>query len=48
LLEVRLETLLAENELLAELNENLRRWLVANTDAAVAASRSMGFGEGKE
>lgn len=31
-----------ENELLAQVNENLRRWLLANTAAAVALANAMG------
>jgi len=34
-----------ENELLGELNENLRRWLLANTAAAVQEGRHKGVAD---
>jgi hypothetical protein len=41
-LRTRVETLQLENELLGQLNEDLRRWLVANTAAAVQVARVHG------
>lgn len=41
-LEVRNKALTLENELLGEVNENLRQWLLANT--AAAAGIVNGFG----
>ena len=43
LLRARLEAVQLENELLAALNENLRRWVLSNTAAAVHAAECMGF-----
>lgn len=47
LLRKRLEAAELENSLLAEVNENLRRWLVANTAAAVQVGKSLGYDDVK-
>ena len=46
-LEVEVAKLRLENELLAELNENLRRWLLANTAAAAAMAKMLGASDGQ-
>ena len=45
-LQADLEIAQHENSLLAELNENLRRWLIANTAASVGAARALGMVDG--
>lgn len=44
-LETELEVSKLQNELLAELNEDLRRWLLANTSAAAGIAAGFGFRE---
>ena len=44
-LKQHLEAKELECELLAELNENLRRWLLANTASALSVARQLGFAE---
>ena len=45
LLRTKVESLELENDLLGEINENLRRWMLANTACAVQVGRSMGMRE---
>lgn len=45
LLRLRLEAKQHECDLLAEINENLRRWVIANTAAAVHVARMHGVGD---
>ena len=46
-LRIKVDVLQLENEHLAELNENLRRWLLANTAAAIHAAAVVGVADPK-
>lgn len=41
-LEIKLRAKELECDLLAQINENLRQWLLANTSTAIQVCRSMG------
>lgn len=47
-LKLKLRSKELECELLAEVNENLRQWLLANTAAAVQVGKSLGIPEEKK